>query len=63
MVTKGETWWGRINQTLGMNTHTHAANARQISSKDLLYSTGKSTQRTVIIYIRKESEKEYMRYV
>ena len=62
MVTKGETWWGRINQKLGMNIHTHAANARQISSKDLLYSTGKSTLRSVITYIRKESEKEYLRY-
>ena len=22
MVTKQETWWGEINQQLGMNTHT-----------------------------------------
>ena len=33
---------------------------KQISQKDLLYSTGNYTQYHVIIYIRKESEKVYM---
>ena len=33
---------------------------KQISQKDLLYSTGKYIQYHIIIYIRKESEKVYM---
>ena len=33
---------------------------KQISQKDLLYSTGNYIQYHVIIYIRKESEKVYM---
>ena len=63
MVTEGETWWGAINQKLRMNIHTRTAYVRQTINKDLLYSTGKSTQYSVITYMRKESEKEYMRYV
>ena len=55
MVTKGETWRGEINQELGMNKHT-LLYIRQITNKDLLYSTGNSTQYSVITYIRKESE-------
>ena len=31
---------------------------RQITEKDLLYSTGNSTERSGIIQMRKESEKE-----
>ena len=48
---------GRINQELGMNVYT-VLYTRQISSKDLQYSKGNSTQYSVIIYVRKESEKE-----
>ena len=33
---------------------------KQITNKDLLYSTGNSTQCLVIIYKGKESEKEYI---
>lgn len=40
----------------GMNIHTHAANARQISSKDLLYSTGSLHQRSVITSSEKNSK-------
>ena len=58
MVTKGETVeWGGINQELGVNTHT-LLYIKQILNKDLLYSTGKSTQYSVITYIRKEPKKE-----
>ena len=57
IVTKGEMWRGRINQELGMNVYT-VLYTRQISSKDLQYSKGNSTQYSVIIYVRKESEKE-----
>ena len=56
-VTKGETWGGGINQELGMNTHTLLC-IRQITNKDLLYSTGNSIQYSVITYMRKESKKE-----
>ena len=53
-VTKGEMWWGVINQELGMNTHTLLYSyTRQITSKDLLFSTGNSTQCSVIIYMGK----------
>ena len=39
-----------------MNTHT-LLYVRQIKNKDLLYSTGNSTQYSVITYMRKESKK------
>ena len=55
MVTKGETWRGGISQEFGINTHT---TIYEITNKDLLYSTGNSTQYFVITYIGKESEKE-----
>ena len=55
MVTKGETWRGGISQEFGINTHT---TKYEITNKDLLYSTGNSTQSFVITYIGKESEKE-----
>ena len=49
MVTKGEMWEeGRMNQELGMNT----------LNKDLLHSTGNSTQSSVITYIKKGSKTE-----
>ena len=57
MVTKGETWWGGINQEVGMNIHTLLC-IRQITNKDLLYSTGNSTQYSVITYMRKKTKKE-----
>ena len=56
MVTKGEMWGGGINQVLGMNIQT-LLYIRQITNKDLLYSTGNSTQYSVITYMRKESKK------
>ena len=59
MVAKGETWRGGINQELGMNTHT-LLYIKQIINKDLLYSTGNSTQYFVMICMRKESKKEWI---
>ena len=59
MVTEGETWqWG--GDKIGVwDEHTHTLlYVRQITNKDLLYSTGNSTQYSVIIYMGKESEKE-----
>ena len=57
MDTKGETWEGGITQELGLNIHT-LLYIRQIINKDLLYSTGNSTQYSVITYMRKEYGKE-----
>ena len=39
-----------------MNTHT-LLYLRQVTNKDLLYSTGNSTQYSVITYMGKESER------
>ena len=37
--------------------HSHTTTYKQITSKDLLYSTGNSTQYSVITYMRKKSVK------
>ena len=58
MVTKGERGGG-INQEFGINIYT-LLYTKQITNKDLLYSTGNYTQYLVITYKGKESEKEYM---
>ena len=58
MVTKGETLGeGGVNQETGINTYT-LPYIKQIANKDLVYSTGNSTQYSVITYMGKESEKE-----
>ena len=41
-----------------MNTYTRLY-IKQVTNKDLLYNTGNSTQLSVIILMRKESEKEW----
>ena len=40
-----------------LSTHT-LLYVRQITNKDLMYSTGDSTEYSVITYMRKESKKE-----
>ena len=57
MVTKRETLLGGINQKLKMNICT-LQYIRWITNKDILYSTGNSTQYSVIAYMRKESKEE-----
>ena len=59
MVTKGEKRGG-INQEFGMNVDT-LIYIKQITNKDLLYSTGNSIQYIIITYNGKDSEKEYIR--
>ena len=59
MITKGETWWGGINQELGMNTHT-LLYIKLITNQDLVYSTGNYIQYLVITYNGKESENDYI---
>ena len=44
---------------VGININT-LLYIKQITNKDLLYSTGKSTQYFVITYKGKESEEEYI---
>ena len=58
MVTKGEMWRER-NQELGINMY-RLLHIRWVTNKDLLYSTGKSAQYSVITCMRKEPEKEYI---
>ena len=48
---------GIINQKLGMNIHT-LLYIRYVTNKDLVYNAWNSTQYSVIIRRRKESEKE-----
>ena len=50
---------GLINQELGINIHI-ILYKRQATSKNLLCSTRNSAQYSVRIYMRKESEKEWM---
>ena len=58
MVTKGEMWGGEINQEPGINIY-HCI--KQKTSKDLLNSTGNSTQYSVKSCMRKNLRKnEYM---
>ena len=55
MVTRGK----GINQELGINRYTPLY-IKQITNKDLLYSTGNYIQYLVKTYKGKESEKEYI---
>ena len=58
MDTKGETGGG-INWEIGTDTYT-LVHIKSITNKDLLYSTGNSTQYSVMGYIGKESNKEWI---
>ena len=57
MVTKGETWEEETSQETGINIYT-LLYINQITNKDLMYSTGNSTQYSVIIYVGRESKKK-----
>ena len=59
-LPKGKHWWGGgISQEFGINIYT-LMYIKQIINKDLLYTTGNSTQYSVITYMGKESEKEWI---
>ena len=58
MVAKWEILGGGINQEVGIGIYT-LLYTTSISNKDLTYSTEKSIQYSVIIYLGKESEKEW----
>ena len=51
--------WGGINWEIGIDIYT-LLYIKQITNKDLLYSTGKSTQYSVMAYMGKESKKEWI---
>ena len=57
-LPKGKGGWG-INQEFGISIYT-LLYIKQIISKDLLYSTGNSIQYSVVIYMGKDSEKEWI---
>ena len=51
--------WGGINEEFSVNIYT-LLSVKQIINKDLLYSTGNSTQYSVVAYMGKESEREWI---
>ena len=61
MDTKGGKWWwgggSGMNWEIGIGIYT-LLYIKQLPNKDLLYSTRKSTQYTVMTYMGKESKKE-----
>ena len=50
---------GRTNWEIGIDVYT-LLYIKQITNKDLLYSTGNSTQQSVMTYMGKESKKEWV---
>ena len=59
MVTKEDALGGGINLEVRIDIYT-LIHMEWISNKNLLYSTGKSTQYSVVTYMGKEPEKEWM---
>ena len=49
---------GRMNWEIGIDIYT--IYKKQITNKNLLYSTGNSTQYSVMTYMGKESKKEWI---
>ena len=58
MVT-AENGGGGINWETGIDTYT-LLHVKQITNKDLLYSTGNSTQYCTMAYMEKDSKKEWI---
>ena len=56
MVTGGERAGGGINWEIGIDIYRQL-HIKQITNKDLLYSTGNSAQYSVMAYMGKESKK------
>ena len=56
MVTQGKNVWGGMDWEFGLGIHT-LLYTKLIGNKDLLYSSGKSIQYSVMAYMGKESEK------
>ena len=58
MVTKGESG-GEINWEIGTDVYT-LLYIKQITNRNLLYSTENPTQYSVMTYMGKESKKEWI---
>ena len=58
-LPKGKGVGGGINQEIGINIYTPLY-IKQITNKGLLYSTGNSTQYSVMAYMGKEPKKEWI---
>ena len=50
---------GGINWKIGIDIYMLLC-IKQITNEDLLYSTGNSTQYSVMVYMGKQSKEEYM---
>ena len=59
LITKRNSWQGGIDWEFGTGTCT-LKYKKWLVNGDLLYSTKKSIQYSVIIYVGKESEREWM---
>ena len=59
MVTKGETLRGGMDWETGIGKYTPPY-TKSIGDKDLIFSLGKSIQYSVIAYMGKEPEKEWI---
>ena len=60
MVTRG--WGGGISWEIGIDIYT-LLYIKYITNKNLLYSTGNSTQYSVLAYLGKESKKKRSGYM
>ena len=62
MVTEGETQEGGINRELEMNIHV-LLHIRQITNKDIIYSTRNSPQYSMTSYIYIDRYNLYIDYI
>ena len=60
MITR--VWGGGINWGIGIDIYT-LVYIKQVTNKDLMYSTGKSTQYSVIAYMEKNLKKKKSGYM
>ena len=56
---RGKRWKGGINQEVGIDIYT-ILYIKQVTNKNLMYSTRNSAQYTVLTYMGKESKKEWI---
>ena len=59
VLLKGKHGRGRIKWKVGIDMYT-LLYVEQMSNKDLPCSTGKSTEYSIVTYMRKEPEKEWI---
>ena len=59
MITREGRGGGGINWEIGIDIYT-LLYIKKITNKDILYSTGNSTQYSIMAYMGKESKKEWI---